>query len=57
MITPTAHPLQSLTVEYAQNATLLVVDQFEELFTQCSDETERKAFVDALLAASRFASV
>ena len=30
---------------------LLVVDQFEELFTLCRDQTERKAFVDNLLAA------
>jgi hypothetical protein len=30
---------------------LIVVDQFEELFTLCRDETERRAFVDNLLAA------
>ncbi|MBE7554799.1 MAG: hypothetical protein HS126_27420 [Anaerolineales bacterium] len=30
---------------------LLVVDQFEELFTLCRDEAERRAFVDNLLAA------
>jgi hypothetical protein len=30
---------------------LLVVDQFEELFTQCRQPEERQAFVDALLAA------
>ena len=30
---------------------LLVVDQFEELFTLCRDEIERKAFVDNLLTA------
>jgi hypothetical protein len=30
---------------------LLVVDQFEELFTQCRQPDERQAFVDALLAA------
>ena len=29
---------------------LLVVDQFEELFTQCNDPAERSAFVSALLA-------
>jgi WD40 repeat protein/class 3 adenylate cyclase len=29
---------------------VLVVDQFEELFTQCDDEAARVAFVDALLA-------
>jgi formylglycine-generating enzyme required for sulfatase activity/energy-coupling factor transporter ATP-binding protein EcfA2 len=31
---------------------LLVVDQFEELFTLCKDRVQRKAFVDALLTAS-----
>lgn len=31
---------------------LLVVDQFEELFTQCRQPEERQAFVDALLAAA-----
>jgi WD40 repeat protein/DNA-binding SARP family transcriptional activator len=31
---------------------LLVVDQFEELFSLCHDEAERKAFVDNLLYAS-----
>jgi len=31
--------------------TLLVVDQFEELFTLCRDDFEREAFIDNLLAA------
>ncbi|WP_086667199.1 hypothetical protein [Lentzea kentuckyensis] len=31
---------------------VLVVDQFEELFTLCQDEDERRRFVDALLAAA-----
>ncbi len=31
---------------------LLVVDQFEELFTLCRDEFEREAFIDNLLIAS-----
>ena len=31
---------------------LLVVDQFEELFTLCKDKAQRKAFVDNLLAAA-----
>jgi len=30
---------------------LLVVDQFEEMFTACKDEAERKTFVDNLLYA------
>ncbi len=36
----------------AGNHLLLVVDQFEELFTLCRDEAERKAFVDNLLTAA-----
>lgn len=31
---------------------MLIIDQFEELFTQCTDERERRAFVEALCAAS-----
>jgi transcriptional regulator with XRE-family HTH domain/sugar lactone lactonase YvrE len=31
---------------------LLVVDQFEELFTQCADEEQRRAFITALHAAA-----
>ena len=32
---------------------VLAVDQFEELFTTCEDEDERRAFVDALIGAWR----
>ena len=35
-----------------QRRLLLVVDQFEELFTQCPDEGQRRAFVTALHAAA-----
>ncbi len=35
-----------------ENHLLLVVDQFEELFTLCRDEAERKAFIDNLLYAA-----
>jgi len=34
---------------------LLVVDQFEELFTQCSDEAERSAFLKAIAQAGSVA--
>lgn len=37
--------------------TLLVVDQFEELFTVCTDEPARRRFVEALVAVSRSAAV
>ena len=36
----------------AQRRLLLVVDQFEELFTQCPDEGQRRAFITALHAAA-----
>src|SRR5690242_12423556 len=35
-----------------QRRLLLVVDQFEELFTQCPDEGQRRAFIAALHAAA-----
>jgi len=35
-----------------QRRLLLVVDQFEELFTQCGDEGQRRAFITALDAAA-----
>ena len=36
---------------------LLIVDQFEELFTQCSDEAQRRAYITALSAAATAGSV
>jgi WD40 repeat protein/class 3 adenylate cyclase len=47
IISPGAHPLMQL--DGARDASLLVVDQFEEVFTLCRDEDERRAFIDALL--------
>ena len=35
-----------------QQRVLLVVDQFEQLFTQCPDEGQRQAFITALCAAA-----
>jgi len=47
------HPGSSVSQaqDYTTNL-LLVVDQFEELFSLCHDEGERKAFVDNLLYAA-----
>jgi WD40 repeat protein len=39
----------------AESRVLLVVDQFEEVFTLCADEGERVRFIDALVDASRAA--
>src|SRR5690349_673722 len=35
-----------------QRRLLLLIDQFEELFTQCADEGQRRAFISALHAAA-----
>ncbi|MBD2358403.1 caspase family protein [Tolypothrix sp. FACHB-123] len=48
--TPGEHPLgkliEVLTQQQQQNKLyLLFIDQFEEIFTLCQDETERKAFI------------
>jgi hypothetical protein len=37
--------------QHPKGHTLLVLDQFEELFTLCRDEFEREAFIDNLLTA------
>jgi WD40 repeat protein/energy-coupling factor transporter ATP-binding protein EcfA2 len=46
-ITPGSEPPLELTGDERE---LLVVDQFEELYTQCRDSDRRAAFIDALLA-------
>ncbi len=81
VITPTAHPLETLAVSLTRDLAsvvaattladdlardprslrfythksskqlLLIVDQFEELFTLCRNDDERRAFVDNLLHA------
>ena len=51
LMTPGARPLEALAS--ASPATVLVVDQFEELFTLCHDDMERHAFVARLLADAR----
>lgn len=61
LITPTAQPLSNLTTALAQRPTparhwLLVVDQFEELFTLCRDKNERQLFVTQLLAVAGLSS-
>ena len=54
---PGEHPMRALedaTAEAAPRGRLvLAVDQFEEVFTACRDESERRAFVDALVASVR----
>lgn len=45
-----------LARHHAQKHVLLVIDQFEELFTICHDEFEREAFIDNLLTALKQAN-
>jgi WD40 repeat protein len=58
LLTPGAEPLRQLTAALATVADadsdrlLIVVDQFEELFTMCLDEQERRQFIAALIAAA-----
>lgn len=49
--TPGQHPDAAIADALARNPDLLVVDQFEELFTLCEDEVQRTAFLEALLSA------
>lgn len=53
-LTPTSHPVTQLENALADVPTdqphLIVVDQFEELFTLCSDAAQRQAFLDRLLS-------
>ncbi len=48
VITPTTHPTLD-TLDADDSSALLVVDQFEELYTQCHDLDRRTQFITALL--------
>ncbi len=48
--------LQALADQPDDRDLLIVVDQFEEVFTLCADEQERTRFITALLAAARVAN-
>ena len=54
----TANPVPSASADASHGPGIvsprlvLIVDQFEEVFTQCTDEREREAFVHALCAAA-----
>jgi WD40 repeat protein len=50
-LTPGSDPLDYLEAVLQVNAraSLLVVDQFEELFTLCTEDAKRRAFLDRLL--------
>jgi CHASE2 domain-containing sensor protein len=51
-LTPTHQPLvqlQSSISSLSEQSAVVVVDQFEELFTLCTDKDERNRFIDQLL--------
>ncbi|MFE5858787.1 DNA-binding protein [Streptomyces sp. NPDC056500] len=56
ILTPGEHPLRThanaLIPKAGTGDTLLVVDQFEEVFTLCRDTVERFGFIDRLLSAA-----
>jgi transcriptional regulator with XRE-family HTH domain len=58
-LTPTANPLRMLEANLDAQRTngaeriLILVDQFEEVFTLCRDEMERIAFIEKLLSAAQ----
>ncbi|MEV5342779.1 hypothetical protein AB0K93_30480, partial [Streptomyces sp. NPDC052676] len=55
ILTPGEHPLRThagaLGPKNADGDTLIVIDQFEEVFTLCRDAAQRTGFIDRLLAA------
>jgi len=46
----TPDALVKLLNELGEQPYVLIIDQFEELFTLCTDEARRRAFIDTLLA-------
>ncbi|WP_229854102.1 nSTAND1 domain-containing NTPase [Streptomyces filipinensis] len=60
VLTPGEHPLrtheQRLVPKAGDGDTWLIIDQFEELYTLCTDRGERDRFIDRLLAAADPAS-
>ncbi|MGR6919501.1 nSTAND1 domain-containing NTPase [[Actinomadura] parvosata] len=56
ILTPGEHPMrhaERLVPAAGEGETLIVVDQFEEVFTLCQDQDERARFIDLLLGAWR----
>ncbi len=59
VFTPTVHPLQQLEPRLSSarrengGRVLILVDQFEEVFTLCRDEVERITFIEKLLTCAQ----
>jgi WD40 repeat protein len=52
LFAPGTHPMRELEALSDDDDPIIVVDQFEEVFTLCEDLDERTKFIDALLAAA-----
>ena len=50
VIRPGAHPLRELPADPGGERLVVAVDQLEEVFTVCTDESERAAFLERLAA-------
>jgi WD40 repeat protein len=50
LMTPGAHPNETLAALTVKRQTVLCIDQFEELWTQVESETERTSFLESLLS-------
>ncbi|MEV0385856.1 helix-turn-helix domain-containing protein [Nonomuraea sp. NPDC050643] len=50
--TPGARPLDALAASQDPRPDVLIVDQFEEVFTLCEDAAEQRRFIDAVCAAT-----
>ncbi len=48
--TPLSHIFSSIQRQHPNDRVLLIADQFEELYTLCTDEATRRNFLDKLLA-------
>ncbi|MBD2677209.1 CHAT domain-containing protein [Nostoc paludosum FACHB-159] len=59
-MTPSSHPIEKLQTSLSSvqgQCSILVIDQFEELFTLCADETHRVTFIEKLLSLIPFQKV
>ena len=59
-LTPSTTPLAQLRMRQEKlqpGPVLYIIDQFEELFTLCRDEAERKAFIEELVGLARIQRV
>ncbi|HEV2126957.1 MAG TPA: CHAT domain-containing protein, partial [Chloroflexota bacterium] len=59
-LTPGSDPdgrLQASLASVTEQQTVIVVDQFEELFTLCTDEEKRRTFIERLLAIAEHSRV